>query len=102
MTTWYRGEPPKDGKAYIGFFPGLPAVADQRFVPITWSLWGGGVWDNATSGHHMSCAPSHWSEMLTPPPESEWWPSSFEPDGSDIYYPGMLRCEDGKFRKPPQ
>ena len=62
------GLPPKDGKTYLGYFPSREGYfAIQCFIPIFWSNWGNGTWDNATSGHHISENPTHWVKLpLTP------------------------------------
>lgn len=66
---WRDGEPPKDGLAYLAFFPWRSGyVADQRFNIVHWTGWGGGVWDNV-SGQHMSSTPTHWRPL----PEAPKW-----------------------------
>lgn len=63
-------EPPKDGTCIWGFFPEKAGYfADQRYIPIHWSEWGGGTWDNTSSGHHISGSPTHW--MLPNPPTNK-------------------------------
>jgi hypothetical protein len=71
MMEWQPIETaPKDGTTVLGYFGGRSGyVSRQDIVPICWSGWGGGVWDNATSGHHMGDDPSHWMP-LPPPPKS--------------------------------
>lgn len=53
---WIMGEPPKDGETYLGWIPSKGAV------PIHWSGWGGGVWDDQ-AGHHLSDGPLFWMKM---------------------------------------
>lgn len=57
---WNMGEPPKDGETYMGWLPGLGAV------PVCWSGWGGGVWDNQ-SGQHLNDRPLFWMPMPVDP-----------------------------------
>jgi len=67
MSDWISVEedlPPKDGTCVLGFFPDRAGfVADQRYIPIHWSGWGGGTWDSTTSGHHISGDPTHWMPL---------------------------------------
>lgn len=65
MHTWLPIETaPKDGTSVLGFIPGRSGyIARQDIVPVHWSGWGGGVWDNSTSGHHLSSDPSHWMPL---------------------------------------
>lgn len=40
---------PKDGSTVLGLFP----FRTCKVVPILWSGWGGGVWENASSGGRL-------------------------------------------------
>jgi hypothetical protein len=59
---------PKDGTAVLGYFPSRRGyVASQEFVPIHWSGWGGGVWENSTSGGRPVDKPTHWMPLPAAP-----------------------------------
>ena len=63
-----EGLPPKDGKTYLGYFPSKEGYfASQCFIPICWSEWGGGTWDNVISGHHIPENPTHWTDLPLSP-----------------------------------
>ena len=57
---WIAGEPPRDGEFYLGWFQIKGAI------PVKWSGWGGGAWDNQT-GHHLSDSPLFWMPMPVDP-----------------------------------
>ena len=66
-----EGLPPKDGKTYLGYFPSKEGYfASQCFIPICWGEWGGGTWDNVTSGHHIHESPTHWTDMPLSPKQA--------------------------------
>ena len=63
-----EGVPPKDGRTYLGYFPSREGYfASQCFIPICWSEWGGGTWDNVISGHHIPKNPTHWTDLPLSP-----------------------------------
>jgi len=65
---------PKDGTAVLGYFPGRRGyVARQDVVPIHWSGWGGGVWEDVNGGK-PSAEPTHWMPLPDPPPPLVWNP----------------------------
>jgi hypothetical protein len=62
---------PKDGTTVLGWIPRLGYVARQDCVPMNWSGWGGGVWENTTSGHKLGTEPTHWMPLPPPPSTQE-------------------------------
>ena len=59
---------PRDGTAFLGYMPGRRGyVARQDVCPMHWSAWGGGTWENSTSGHHIHDAVTHWMPLPAPP-----------------------------------
>lgn len=58
---------PKDGTAVLGWVPRLGYVARQDCIPMHWSGWGGGVWENSTSGHKIGVEPEFWMPLPPPP-----------------------------------
>jgi hypothetical protein len=59
--------PKTDTHIILGFFPDR---LGSKVVPISWSGWGGGIWQNATSGMNiMGHGPTHWQPLPSPPPE---------------------------------
>ncbi len=68
MNEWKPIETaPRDGTAVLGFLPNRSGyVSDKRYEIISWSGWGGGVWDNA-GGYHVSDSPTHWMPLPVPP-----------------------------------
>lgn len=60
---------PKDGTAILAFFPGRRGyVARQDVATIHWVEWGGGCWNNTSSGHSiMVDEPTHWMPLPEPP-----------------------------------
>lgn len=69
MSKWQPIETaPKDGTSVLLWFPSRQGyVGRQDCVPCHWSEWGGGVWENATSGHMQSDTPTHWMPLPAPP-----------------------------------
>lgn len=70
MSQWKPIETaPKDGTSILGYFPGRGGyVARQDMIPIHWCGWGGGMWQNSTSGHNlMSNKVTHWMPLPDPP-----------------------------------
>ena len=70
MNDWQPIETaPRDGTAVLGYIPSKRGayLARQDVVPIHWSGWGGGVWDNSTSGHHIVEEVTHWMPLPEPP-----------------------------------
>ena len=59
----------KERTAILGYFPSKQGyVARQDCVPMFWCGWGGGIWQNSTSGHNiMSGWPTHWMPLPEPP-----------------------------------
>lgn len=71
MSVWQPIETaPKDGTAVLLYIPARRGYfARQDVVPAFWSGWGGGVWENSTSGGKVNDTPSHW--MPLPPEPAE-------------------------------
>lgn len=73
----YRQEPvwqpmetaPRDGTTILAHIPKLRGyTARQDVVPVHWSGWGGGTWENSTSGSKlMEFDLSHWMPLPPPP-----------------------------------
>lgn len=63
---------PKDGTAFLGFFPERQGyVARQDVIPM---YWNGSDWCNSLSGYVMSITPTHWMPLPpapgdAPPPD---------------------------------
>lgn len=57
---------PKDGTTILVYTGPCCYVAKQNVIPVHWSGWGGGVWENSTSGGKLSADPTHWMPL---PPE---------------------------------
>lgn len=64
-----KGEPPKDGMTYLGYFGDSGYVARQDIVPIHWRDGGGDGWINSTSGHYVSSSPIYWCKLPDHPEE---------------------------------
>jgi hypothetical protein len=64
---------PRDGTAILAWFGQRTGYASrQDVVPVSWCGWGGGVWQNATSGHNMpNMEPTHWMPLPPPPMQKE-------------------------------
>jgi hypothetical protein len=74
MSEWLPIETaPKDGSAVLGYFPGYDGVSFARrdVIAMYWSGWGGGIWDCASSGHHIHQSPTHWMPLPSPPDSKE-------------------------------
>lgn len=69
MDAWQSIETaPKDGTTVLAHFPQrIGYVGRQDVVPVLWSGWGGGTWQNATTGHNISAVPTHWMPVPDPP-----------------------------------
>lgn len=70
MSEWRTiDSAPKDGTAFLAYYPQRRGFsARQDCIPVFWSGWGGGCWQNSTSGHHITGdEPSHWQELPDPP-----------------------------------
>jgi hypothetical protein len=46
---------------------GLAFSARQDIVPVHWTGWGGGAWENSTSGHKVFDDLTHWMPLPAPP-----------------------------------
>lgn len=59
---------PKDGTTILAHNPrGLAFFARQDVVPVHWTGWGGGAWENSTSGHKVFDELTHWMPLPAPP-----------------------------------
>jgi hypothetical protein len=59
---------PKDGQTVLAYVPARKGfVSRQDVIPVHWSSWGGGVWENSTSGGKVNDNPSHWMPLPEPP-----------------------------------
>jgi hypothetical protein len=59
---------PKDGTTVLAYFPTREGYfARQDVVPIHWTEWGNGVWENSSSGHKVSDHPTHWMPLPSRP-----------------------------------
>jgi hypothetical protein len=69
MSDWQPIETaPKDGTAILAYYPDKAGfTARQDVVPVFWSGWGGGVWENSTSGGKPFQQPTHWMPLPGPP-----------------------------------
>lgn len=69
MSEWQPMETaPKDGQTILAHKPsGLAFSARQDVVPVHWTGWGGGAWENSTSGHKVFDDLTHWMPLPAPP-----------------------------------
>jgi hypothetical protein len=59
---------PRDGTTILAYFPLLTGyIARQDVAPVHWTEWGGGVWENSSSGGKPSSSPTHWRPLPEPP-----------------------------------
>lgn len=63
---------PKDGTTVLAYRPsGAGFVSRQDVVPVHWSDWGGGEWENSTSGYKIFDALTHWKPLPAAPTAAE-------------------------------
>lgn len=61
---------PRGDITVLAYFPTRRGyIARQDVIPIRWSGWGGGCWENATSGQKVHDKPTHWLPLPDPPSE---------------------------------
>ena len=72
MSEWLPIESaPRDGTAFLGYCPTRGGyVADQRYIVVYWSGWGGGTWSPTIGRSHFAESEiTHWQPLPPPPRE---------------------------------